>query len=185
MVAHCVDIWIYLHCVDIWIYLHCLNIYTDTQLLSRAAEAQSTVQLSTSAGKQTHAHATLSPAVLDTRYLISTACECKYINNNRLSFPSPDHSNRYIISTSNPRPPAVQWCGEGLCNVWLLVLVLEPRLYFHLWCPATGARPLVPGQWCWSRHIVSLVTPLSHVSVSIVSTVSTKAFTQASLLTRR
>ena len=76
LVARGVDIWIYLHCVDIWIYLHCLNIYTE--LLSRAAEAQSTVQLSTSAGKQTHAHATLSPAVLDTRYLISAACECEY-----------------------------------------------------------------------------------------------------------
>ena len=46
-------------------------------------------------------------------------------------------------------------------------------------CPASGA---------WSRHIVSLVTLLSssHVSVSIVSSIylSTKAFTQASLLTR-
>ena len=75
LVAHCVDIWVYIYTV--WVYLHCLNIYTATELLSRAAEAQSTVQLSTSAGKQTHAHATLSPAVLDTRYLISAACEYK------------------------------------------------------------------------------------------------------------
>ena len=44
----------------------------------------------------------------------------------------------YLPPTRDPR---LYSGGEGLCNVWLLVLVLEPRLYFHLWC--CGARPVV------------------------------------------